>query len=316
MGTAIRSAIPYIKIVRFDHWFKNVFVLPGVALVLYLDPTLIQANILFNLVLALLSTGLVASSNYVINEILDAPYDRLHPVKKNRPIPSGMVNIKYALVEWVFLGCCGLGLALLLGRPFFSMAALLLLMGLLYNMPPIRLKDKPYLDVLSEAANNPIRLSLGWYATGADLVIPLSLLLAYWMLGAFFMAVKRFAEFRRIDSSQTAAAYRKSFKHYNEQRLIVGIIYYAVAFGLFCGIFLIRYRMELLLCIPFLAGFIAWYIHLGFLEDSPTQYPETLYRQKGFMLYTLFLLLFTISMFFIPIPILQDLFEPTQRILQ
>ena len=45
-----------------------------------------------------LAAGLVASSNYVLNEILDAKYDRLHPVKKNRPVPSGDIII--ASIHW------------------------------------------------------------------------------------------------------------------------------------------------------------------------------------------------------------------------
>ena len=316
MNTLILSAAPYVKIARFDHWFKNIFMLPGIVIVLYLEPELIGVKLISTVVVALLSTGMVMSSNYVLNEILDGPYDRLHPVKKNRPVPSGRINKHYAYVEWIMIGVAGMSLSLFIGNTFFLLTAMLWVMGLIYNVPPLRLKDKPYVDVLSESINNPLRLSLGWYATGTHLVIPISLVLAYWMLGAFFMTVKRFAEFRKIANPEIASAYRKSFKYYTEQRLLVGITYYAVAFGLFCGIFLIRYRIELLLCIPFLAGFIAWYIHLGFLEDSPTQYPEKIYRQKNFMFYTIFLLVFTILMFLIPIHFLRDLFEPTHSILQ
>ena len=106
-------------------------------------------------------------------------------------------------------------------------------MGCIYNIPPIRSKDKPYFDVLSESVNNPIRLMLGWYATGITILPPVSLLLAYWMVGAFFMAIKRLAEYRMINSPTVSAAYRQSFAYYNEERLLQSIIYYATAFGLF-----------------------------------------------------------------------------------
>jgi len=165
--------------------------------------------------------------------------------------------------------------------------------------------------VLSESVNNPLRLLLGWFATGIDVIPPLSLVMAYWMLGGFFMAVKRFAEYRRINDAALARIYRNSFGYYNEQRLLVSSTYYAVAFGLFFGIFLIRYRIELLVSIPFLAGFIAWYIDLGFKEDSPTQYPEHLYRQIGFTLYALGCLVLMIMLLFVDLPWLRDLFEPS-----
>ena len=40
-------------------------------------------------------------SNYVINEILDAPTDRSHPTKQHRPIPSGQVKLPIAYIEWL-----------------------------------------------------------------------------------------------------------------------------------------------------------------------------------------------------------------------
>ena len=302
---------PYIKIARFDHWFKNVFMIPGVIVALYVQPELLSGSTLFDLLLALLATGFVASSNYVVNEILDAPFDALHPVKKNRPIPSGLVNTQLAYVQWIGLGLLGLALATLLGTEFFVAALILWIMGCIYNIPPMRSKDKPYVDVLSESVNNPLRLLLGWYATGIQVLPPLSLVLAYWMVGAFFMAVKRFAEYRRIGDPKISSEYRQSFKHYTETRLLVSIIYYAVSFGLFFGIFLMRYKMEMILSIPLIAGFIAWYIHLGFLENSPTQYPEQLYRQKGFTLYCVFCGVILQLLLFADFPFLYDLFEST-----
>ena len=141
--------LPYIQIARIDHWFKNVFMLPGVVLVLFDDPSLMGPDLLWKLLIAFIATGFVASSNYVINEILDAPQDALHPVKKNRPVPSGQVNVTVGYFEWLLLAAIGLGLAWGMGKPFFCSALALWVMGCIYNIPPLRSKDKPYLDVLS-----------------------------------------------------------------------------------------------------------------------------------------------------------------------
>ncbi len=307
---------PYLKIARFDHWFKNVFMIPGIVVAFYAQPALLHPSIFLNLALAFLSAGFVASSNYVINELLDAPFDALHPVKKHRPIPSGGVNTTLVYIEWIGLAALGLGLAALLGWRFFLPALALWLMGCIYNIPPFRSKDKPFLDVLSESVNNPLRLLLGWYATTIIVLPPLSLLLAYWMVGAFFMAVKRFAEYRRIGDPQVSALYRRSFRYYNEERLLVSIIYYAVCFGLFFGIFLMRYKMELILSIPLIAGFVAWYIHLGFLENSPTQYPELLYKQKHFTIYCCICGFVLQLLLFVDVPILYRIFQSTMHTIQ
>jgi len=303
--------LPYLKIARFDHWFKNVFMIPGILVAIYIDPPLISYDLLMPALIGFLAAGFVASSNYVLNEVLDAEFDRLHPVKKHRPVPSGEVNTKLAYVEWLVLAVIGLSLAYTINTAFFISALALWIMGCLYNIPPVRTKDKPYLDVLSESVNNPLRLLLGWYLTGITLWPPLSLLLAYWMIGAFFMAVKRYAEFQRIGDHNTAASYRASFKHYNSERLMISVIYYVAAFGLFFGIFLIRYRVEFILEIPLIAGFIAWYMHLTFLEDSPVQYPEKLYKERGFVLYAAACALALVVLLFWDIPSLGQLFSKT-----
>jgi 4-hydroxybenzoate polyprenyltransferase len=307
------SLTPYLKIARFDHWFKNVFMLPGVVLAVYDSPRIIGWHLFWQVAAALIAFGLVASSNYVINELIDAPYDALHPVKKYRPVPSGQVNSGLAYAEWILLAAAGLGISAALGRQLFVVSAALWVMGCVYNIPPVRSKDKPYLDVLSEAVNNPLRLLAGWYATGMVKLPPVSLIVAYWMVGAFFMAVKRFAEYRKIADPERASHYRNSFGHYNEERLLVSVAYYAVAFGLFFGVFIMRYRLELLLSFPFIAGFIGWYIHLGFLTDSPAQYPEKLYRQRGFVLFVALCVGVMVLLLFVNVPLLHEIFVPTMR---
>ncbi len=302
---------PYLQIARFDHWFKNVFMLPGIVVALYADPRLLSLPLIGKLMLAFVAAGMVASSNYIINELLDARFDALHPVKKNRPVPSGLINKPLAFTQWLVFAFVGLGLSIFLGAHFFQVSLVLWIMGCVYNIPPLRSKDKPYIDVLSESVNNPLRLLLGWYGAGMTMLPPVSLILAYWMIGAFFMAVKRFAEYRRIDDHQRSAAYRRSFAYYTEERLLTSIIYYAVAFGLFFGIFLMRYRMELILSVPVIAGFISWYIHLGFMEDSPAQYPEQLFRQRKFFLYCSFCALVMVLCLFIDVPLLHKIFRAT-----
>lgn len=301
--------IPYIRIARLDHWFKNIFMLPGVVVALYAQPDIFSVPFFFRICLAFLAAGIIASSNYVLNELLDAKFDALHPVKKFRPVPSGLVCRPIAVVEWILLALAGMYLASFLGKEFLFVTISLWVMGCVYNIPPVRSKDKPYLDVLSESVNNPIRLMLGWYATGLTILPPLSLLLTYWMVGAYFMAIKRLAEYRMINDPVVSAGYRQSFVYYNEERLLKSIIYYATAFGLFFGIFLIRYRMELILSIPLIAGFMTWYMHLGFIENSPAQYPEHLYKQRGFVLYCLVCCGAFLVLLFLPIPVLYEIFQ-------
>jgi 4-hydroxybenzoate polyprenyltransferase len=300
---------PYLSIARPDHWFKNVFMVAGVVLAYFYSPLTFSLSTLLSLALAVITTCLVASSNYVINEILDAPTDRSHPVKRYRPIPSGKVKLPIAYAEWILLGVVGLALSTLINQAFFYSSLFLLVMGLLYNIPPIRTKDYPYVDVLSESVNNPIRLLLGWFAVTNAEFPPVSLLLSYWMIGAFFMASKRFAEYRSIADPERAAAYRSSFRYYNDERLLISMFFYTSIFSLFLGVFIIRYKLELILIVPLVAGFITYYLHIAFKEDSATQNPERLYRETGLMIYLTICVLAFLGLMFVKIPWIYDIFN-------
>lgn len=274
----------YVQIARPDHWIKNVFVLPGIILAYFFHPEHWQAVQLPGLLVGLLAVCLTASSNYVLNEWLDAERDRHHPVKKARPAASGQVKSGIAVAEWLLLGAVGAGLGFWVAVPMGWSCVLLWVMGTLYNIPPIRLKDVPYADVLSESINNPIRMAMGWYATGLGSAPPASILLAYWMFGAFLMATKRFAEYRAIADPARAAAYRKSFGFYTDQRLLVSIVFYTSLFAMFSGVFITRYQIELVLATPLVAYAMAYYLHLGYKAMSPAQYPERLYKERKLML--------------------------------
>ena len=73
----------YIRIARPDHWIKQLFVFPGCLFALLLSQkTGNAAEILLTVLLGFLSTCFIASANYVINEWLDAEFDKYHPTKK------------------------------------------------------------------------------------------------------------------------------------------------------------------------------------------------------------------------------------------
>jgi 4-hydroxybenzoate polyprenyltransferase len=300
---------PYVQIARVDHWFKNAFMMLGTILALFYQPTLFAWSSVTPFLLAVAATCLIASSNYVLNEILDAPTDRLHPEKRYRPIPAGKVRLPLAYAEWLLLGIAGLALALSINWYFAFSGLALWLLGITYNVPPLRTKEWPYIDVLSESANNAVRLLLGWFALVTTAVPPVSLALSYWMLGAFFMATKRFAEYRHIGDKAIAAGYRRSFRHYTEERLLVSMFFYATACALFGGIFIVRYHLELILFVPFAAGVFAYYLSIGLKADSAAQNPEKLYKQRGFFAYMVVSTVVFVLLMFTSIPTLYRLFN-------
>lgn len=304
----------HISIMRLDHSIKNVFVLPGIVLPL-LVVHVAPRELLFKLIVGFMAVTLIACSNYVINELLDAPYDRLHPKKKMRPAALGLVSPVGAYIQWICMMVIGLVLASQISWEFFLSAFALWLMGCIYNIPPVRAKDLPYADVLTESVNNPLRMLLGWYMVTSLIRPPLSLLMAYWMIGAYFMAIKRFSEYRQI-GAVTAGSYRRSFTVYTEQSLLISIIAYASTSMLFLGAFAARYHIELLLSFPAIGILMAIYFHMGFAHDSAVQNPEKLYKEKKLMIPLFISIVLMALLLSIRIQQMEKWFSPTQEIME
>ncbi len=234
--------------------------------------------------------------------------DRFHPVKRDRPVARGAVSIRLAYAEWITLMVIGLALSYLISIPFLLSTFGLWLAGCTYNIRPLRTKDVPYLDVVSEAINNPLRMLAGWYLSGIDALPITSLLISYWMAGCYFMAVKRYAEVRELDL-QELARYRPCFRRYTEQNLLVSIVFYVCLAMLFLGLFIARYRLELALSFPLVAWVMCAYLGLAFKRNSPAQHPEKLYRQPLLVIPAALCVIAMIALLFIDVPFLYSTFR-------
>lgn len=297
----------HLSLLRLDHSVKQLFVLPGIAVALVIDHVHVSEHLLLRVLIGLMAVTAVASSNYVLNELLDAPFDRLHPSKCMRAAAQGAVYRPVAYVQWLVLAGIGFALADRVSRGVLFASVALWVMGCIYNVAPVRSKDVPYLDVLSEAINNPLRFCAGWYIVSASVIPPVSLLIAYWMLGAYFMGLKRFSEYRQL-GHEKAGWYRKSFLRYNEETLLNSVVFYAASAMLFFGAFIMRYRMEMVLAFPVVALLMAEYFKLSFEDDSAVQNPEKLFRERRLMtLLVLCVALLTILLF-VNVPIVARMF--------
>jgi decaprenyl-phosphate phosphoribosyltransferase len=311
------SVRDYLQMMRPDYWLKNIFILPGLLFAMAVYHTPLSFGLLLKVVVGFIGAILVASANYVINEFLDAEFDKYHPLKKDRISVVKVVNPVIVYSFYAALAIVGLALGLIISMKFFWTLMFLLFMGVMYNVRPFRSKERVYLDVLTESINNPIRFALGWFmATPAiglvmdnrwdieffDAMPPLSIMLAYWMGGAFLMATKRFAEYRLISNPTLAGLYRRSFKFYTENSLLISMFFYALTCAFFLGIFLVKHRIEMLLSFPFFALLFAWYLKIGLLKNSPVQGSEKLWTRKYFMLYLVLFTMLVCTLMFVDIP--------------
>lgn len=302
----------YIKIARPDHWVKNAFILPGIVIAFLLtDYSISVSQFVMRFICGFIATCFIASANYVINEWLDAEFDKFHPTKKYRPVVSENMKFSLVMLEYAICIVLGVGFSLLVNIPFLVVELILLFMGVVYNVKPLRTKDIVYLDVISESVNNMLRLLLGWFIVSDSLIPPSSILIGYWFAGAFLMATKRFAEYRMIGDPEKAGLYRKSFKYYTEVKLLVSSFFYAMCATFFIGVFMIKYRMQYIIGMPFIFGLFCFYLAIAFKPDSAAQKPEKLYKEKSLLIYLLILVVVLIALTFIDIPMPDYWLNPT-----
>jgi len=285
----------YLRALRLERWPRSLAIFPGTVAVLLIYPQkipeVLELKSLLNIFLAFIFTWAISTVNYIINEIVDAPYDIHHPTKKNRPFVRKEVKKSYLLIIGLLLI-----LSAFLGAQIFFSGQLkiallfLFLAGIVYNVKPIRLKDVPYLDSTVESANNPLRFLIGWYVL-SDQFPPFSLLICWWCFGNFLMVGKRVAE-KKFLSNEQSSSYRLSLSRCS----IAGLFRFMI-FNAFCVLVtlaLFFWEIDFLSGIwllPLIVVFLAFFIRKSQQDRETAEEPEQLFKNPYFALYSLFLVL-------------------------
>jgi len=214
----------YFELLRLNEWYKNITIPLGFILAIIISKTNIIPSFILDLIIMILFACMISSSNYVLNAITDKEYDKKHPIKKLRPIPNKKITVKKAYLLMIILAIIPLIISFLIFDTNITITLLALLIAAgIYNINPIRFKNIPYLDVISESINNPIRFLAGWFII-TNTFPDIFLLLLVWSSACFLMTRKRLEEL--LDFKEKAAIYRKVFKSYSINSLKNASIFY------------------------------------------------------------------------------------------
>lgn len=174
-----------IQAARPNQWIKNSIIYVSLIFSGQLfNPVLFGKTFLGFLIFALLS-----STSYLLNDIIDYPYDKKHPVKKNRPIAAGLLSVQDASFIVFILSFIGLLISLFFSIPFFGVAFVFLLLHFVYSL---YFKFRPILDIFAISFSFMLRAFAGQVISGYH--IQIWLLLTIFFISLFIASVKRHAE--------------------------------------------------------------------------------------------------------------------------
>lgn len=181
---------PTLKAMRPHQWLKNVLVFLPMIAAHHLTPEALTQGLL-----AFAAFSLVASSVYLLNDLLDLASDRAHPRKRNRPLASGALPLVRGMMLVPALFLAGVATALALAPLFLLVLAGYYILTITYSL---WLKRQPILDICALGSLYTFRVAAG----GAAMGLALSVWLLAFSAFLFFSlaAVKRQAEL--VDMSQ------------------------------------------------------------------------------------------------------------------
>lgn len=205
-------------LIRIKEWIKNIFIFLPVFFAADVEQLVYNKNIY----IVFLAMCFAASSVYILNDWNDAEKDRMHPVKKNRPLASGVVKSSTAILVASLLFIAALVLSFCVNYFAFSLIIAYLLINIAYSL---KLKNYPIIDVTLIASGFIIRILLGGVAGS----IPVS---KWFVLMTFLLALVLAMGKRRDDlivkEKREARQIRKSLKGYNIEFINYSIILLSV----------------------------------------------------------------------------------------
>lgn len=197
-----------VKLARPLHWLKNLSLFAA----LFLTGMLFDKIALPKVFWAFVAFNFATSATYVINDILDAKRDRLHPTKKNRPIASGSMPASLAVLEAILLAATALFLSAPLNTLFFFIVLAYLLLQFFYSLG---LKNVAILDILIIATGFIMRVYAGAFVIDSHLSV--WFLLCVISVALFLASGKRRAELNLPQDTDNLT--RKSLVNYKKELL-------------------------------------------------------------------------------------------------
>lgn len=256
-------------LIRPKHWVKNIFVL----LPLFFSNSFHDSNLIYQAAMAFVIFSLTASSVYIINDLVDKDKDSRHPKKKIRPIASGKILMREAVL---FLSL------LLISVLYFSYQRLdLLLVAVIYFIINLAysfaLKKYAVVDIFTIALGFVLRVYCGVIAINVD--ISNWILITTFCLALFLGSIKRKQELIK-NYNQT----RLSLNAYNAELLNFYINLSGISAIIFYSLFAITIKDQFFITIPIVIFAFFRYLYLTEIVKKGESPTDVLFEDKLFII--------------------------------
>ncbi|MBL9013824.1 MAG: decaprenyl-phosphate phosphoribosyltransferase [Myxococcales bacterium] len=268
----MKAALGLLRTLRPHQWVKNVFV----AAPLVFAQHLTEVPYLWRTGAAILAFCLLSGAVYAFNDVRDVEADRAHPKKKHRPIASGQLSERTALISAGVLALVALGGALAIRWQLAMFAAIYLVQNIAYS---VKLKQVAFLDVCIIATGFLLRVLAG----AAAIDVPASgwLLLCTALVATFFGFGKRAHELAWAQKAGDGRETRAALQGYSLPHLKLAMYVLAVATcAAYVAYTLDEHTMQmfgserLVISAPFVAIGVVRFLSLALWrpkDDSPTE---------------------------------------------
>lgn len=219
----------YIKLIRVKHWLKNGLVF----LPIFFSINMLNFNYLITTFMAFIIFCFASSIVYVLNDISDVEKDRLHPVKKKRPLASGAISIAKAKIVILCLSVIILLMMLFLYSNVSNIGIILIpiiyiFLNVLYSEG---FKNIPIIDVVILVSGFVLRVMYGGVVINVLVSKYLYLMIIF---GSFYLGFGK----RRNEIIKNGKKSRKVLELYNQEfldkNMYVSLALAIVSYTLWC----------------------------------------------------------------------------------
>lgn len=255
----------YVNLLRVPQWIKNLFVFVPLLFSMHLFDEKYFLTVFKGFIIFCLSSSLI----YIINDIIDVEADAVHPVKKLRPLPSGKISKKSALVTAFFIYIIIVISFFFLPKEFIYFVIGFVLLNIFYSFS---FKHVVILDIFSIAAGFTIRVLAG----AAIIAVPVSswLVLTTMFISLFLGVMKRHSELIQVSDSESSstrkvlADYSVTFTNQMANVAAAGVIICYALYTVAQRTVLVFQTEDLIYTTPFVVFGIFRFMYLEYLNKK------------------------------------------------